>query len=351
MDYDSVNIVNLDRLIGATLLDVWLRRSKVEVAKRLSQQNATAEGFRIDAIEGSVCEPNQFARALDYDLIFCCVDEHPWPRSVLNTIAYSDLIPVIDGGIHVDAFPDGGGMRNATWRSHILRPGRPCMICNRQLEAGMILADKDGLLKDASYIAGLPPADRPQNQNVATLAISAAAALLTQFVSYTVAPAGMGDPGPLRHTLSIHLLERVKETTGEHCSVESGCNRGDHRAVLLDEHPAAQDEMRRRRRGSSRPLIRIARAVDDTLAALRARLEKIVARNLVEKDALAQHGQESGPAGKSPGSPLVQNLNEGLPSASPVGGETAPIQGRYLEDPQFLGKENQGEVSPPLSTR
>lgn len=278
LDYDSLKIVNLDRMIGARPLDTLLYRSKVEVAKRLLQQNATAERFRVDEIEGSICEPGQLARALDYDLIFCCIDDHPWPRSVLNTIAYSDLVPVIDGGIHVDAFPDDGGMRNATWRSHVLRPGRPCMICNRQLEAGKIVADKEGLLNDAEYIEGLPPAERPQNQNVAMLAVSAVGSLLAQFVSFVAAPAGVGEPGPLRYTLSAHWLERVEETTREHCSVEGHCGVGDRRTVLVADDLTAREEVSRRQRRSARPLIRLLRAVDDALAGLRARVDGAVAR-------------------------------------------------------------------------
>lgn len=162
------------------------------------------------------------------------------------------------------------------------------MICNRQLEAGKILADKEGLLDDDSYIAGLPPAERPQNQNVATLAISASAGLLAQFVSFTAAPAGIGEPGPLRYALSTHWLKHVEETTQEFCSVERGCGRGDRRNTILHDHPAAREEVRRRRRESSRPIVKIARIVDAALVGLRAQIERAVVRVPAGQDTLAQ---------------------------------------------------------------
>ena len=272
MDFDSVNIINLDRLIGATPLDVWLHRSKLEVAVRLLRQNATAKNFQPEAIEGSICEPTLFANALDYDLIFCCIDDHPWPRSILNTIAYTDLIPVIDGGIHVDAFLDGNGMRNATWRTHVLRPGRPCMACNGQIDLGKIYADKSGLLDDVEYITGLPPSERPQSQNVAALAVSATASLLAQFVSFVVAPADMGDPGPLRYQLSTHWLEHVLATTREHCPIEQSVLAGDRRQVLLGDHPVARKEILMREEIISRPFVRLGRAIDDTVNYIELRL-------------------------------------------------------------------------------
>jgi hypothetical protein len=270
MDFDTFKMLNLDRMVGPTALDAWLESSKLEVLERLLREAATARDFAPVMLEGSICEPQCFAQALDYDLVFCCVDDHPWPRSIVNTIAYSDLIPVIDGGVHIDVFPDDGGMRNATWRSHVLRPGRPCMACNGQLDLGKVHADADGLFDNAAYIRGLPEAERPQSQNVAAVAIGAAAAYLAQFVSLLAAPASIGEPGPLQFSLSTHWLEHLPVTSREYCPVERNSLTGDRRQILLGEHVAARAEIARRREAQRRIRRRVPRAV---VAGLRGALE------------------------------------------------------------------------------
>ena len=87
-------------------------------------------------------------------------------------------------------------MRNATWRTHVIRPGRACMSCNRQLDLGRVIPDKQGLLDNPDYINGADRPARPQGQNVAPLSVSVSGGLLAQYTSFSVAPAGFGDPGP-----------------------------------------------------------------------------------------------------------------------------------------------------------
>ncbi len=116
MDFDIIEIINLDRLIGASPDDARRHRKKVDLARELSLCAATAATPAVDAYDVSICTPEGHAIALDHDLIFSCVDR-PWPRAVLNGLAYSDLIPVIDGGIAIDPFDDGRGMRNGVPRT------------------------------------------------------------------------------------------------------------------------------------------------------------------------------------------------------------------------------------------
>lgn len=243
IDFDTVEPGNLDRLIGATKTDALLGRPKVDVVQRLMRTATTARSPRFSYYDLSICEPEGLAIALDHDLIICCVDR-PWARIVLNQIAYTDLIPVIDGGIGIDAFADGDGMRNATWRSHVIRPGRPCLVCNGQVDLSEVSLDVQGLLDDPTYIAG---ANRPAGtgQNVALLSISAAASLLAQFVSFNVAPGGIGEPGPLQYLLSTHTLEHLMRTVRPHCPYEIAEAVGDQRQELTGEHPAAAEHRAR----------------------------------------------------------------------------------------------------------
>ena len=259
MDFDLVERYNLDRLIGATPRDAYLKRPKVHVAGREAEAAATSDWSSIEVSDRSICEPEGLQLALDHDLIFCCVDR-PWPRAVLNSLAYSDLIPVIDGGIAIDTL-DGGEMRNATWRSHVTRPGRPCMSCNRQLDLGTVALDRQGLLDEAAYIQGAGDRHLAVNPNVAPLSVSAAASILSQYVSFSVAPAGLGDPGPLQYAFSTHYLEHRKDATSPYCITETCEAVGDHRVCLTGVHEGAvQKRQFSRSVGTS---IRILRWVDD----------------------------------------------------------------------------------------
>lgn len=231
MDYDAVQTLNLDRMIGATRLDAALGRSKSEVAARLMRSSSTADQFEVQRHEVSISDPVGVLAALDYDVIFSCVDA-PWPRAVLNAIAYADLIPVIDGGIALDTLPDGR-MRNGIWRAHTIVSGRPCMVCLGQLVLGEVTLDKQGLLDDPVYIAKAGR-QAPSRQNVAALSASVSAALLAQFVSLVAHPGGRGVPAPLRYILSTHTLQHSGATSGRFCPYEGATAAGDERTPISE---------------------------------------------------------------------------------------------------------------------
>jgi molybdopterin/thiamine biosynthesis adenylyltransferase len=230
MDFDRIETLNRDRMIGATCRDARLRRRKVDIAARLARRSATADTFEVTRHHASVCSPTGLADALDYDIIFSCVDR-PWPRAVLNGLAYADLVPVIDGGIGIDTF-EAGGMRGATRRSQTATPGVPCFACTGQIDMSEVALEMSGDLDDPEYIrrAGRPPVSgRP---NVAALCAAVSSSQLEQFVSLVAHPAGLGVPGALRFSLAPHHLEHLPHTTQAHCITENKTADGDGRIDL-----------------------------------------------------------------------------------------------------------------------
>lgn len=259
MDFDTVEIINLDRLHGATTLDPYLRTSKAELGCRVMTRAATASRFTPSVHETSICQPDGLRAALDYDVIFCCVDR-PWPRHVLNAVAYADVIPVIDGGIRLE--PGPSGLRNAYWRSHIAGPARTCIRCVGQYDVADVQLERDGSLDNPTYIANLP-ADSPLRvrQNVYATSLAAASALTNQFLSLIVAPSGFGDPGPLRYDLRHHRVEPVDAACSAGCAYSHCVGVGDGRLEGAGEHTAAREAIDRRRRDLGRTRIRVARRV------------------------------------------------------------------------------------------
>ena len=151
IDFDKIELRNLDRTSGATRHD--LGRPKVRVAATATRRSSTAESVVVREIDEDILTPEGAAAALDCDVLVCCVDR-PWPRFLLNTLAYSHLIPVVDGGILATAKPDGTP-QHVTWRIHTVGPEHACMVCLKALRLNDVALDREGKLDDPDYIAGL----------------------------------------------------------------------------------------------------------------------------------------------------------------------------------------------------
>jgi len=174
VDHDRIELRNLDRTAGARRADVRLRRHKVDVAARHIKESATSEGLELDVYRGSLLSGGGLARILDCDVVFSCVDR-PWPRHLMNSVAYANLIPVIDGGILVRV--DAGRLLHADWRIHTVGPGTACLVCLGALDIGDVSLDIEGLLDDPDYMQGLSAAQREAyaRRNVFPMSLSVAA--------------------------------------------------------------------------------------------------------------------------------------------------------------------------------
>lgn len=246
IDFDAVETVNLDRVLNARREHAAQGEAKVAASAAALSEHATAAHFTADVFEWSVVEREGFAAALDCDLLFSCVDR-PWPRYALNVAAYAHLVPVIDGGIIVSR-TRGERMRGADWRAHIAAPGRRCLECLRQYDAGAVELEREGRLDDPTYIQQLDD-DHPvkRNENVFAFSLGCASLELSQLISFVVAPGGIADVGAQLYHLSTGALDH------DHASCENGClysgsllGRGDSSVDPTGRHRAAEEARARR---------------------------------------------------------------------------------------------------------
>ena len=133
---------------------------------------------------------------LDCDVIFSCVDR-PWPRAVLNLLAYAHLVPVIDGGLRI---PDptrsntmrGAGMAQPPRRTRSSLPGMPWSSTTRPTSP----SNATGLLDDPRYIETLPADHHLRaRENVFAFSTNLASLEVLQMLAMVVAPHGISTPG------------------------------------------------------------------------------------------------------------------------------------------------------------
>lgn len=196
VDHDRLEVRNLDRTLGAYPHDAAEQLPKVVSAKRLVDRSHTSATFAADAIEASVLTDTGLASALDCDLLISCVDR-PWPRHVLNTMAYAHLIPVVDGGI-IARVNDAGRLVHVDWRIHTVGPERACLYCLDALRRSDVALDREGKLDDPDYIRGVSAADRERygRRNVFAFSLSVAAHQVLHAIGLIAGNARIGGVGP-----------------------------------------------------------------------------------------------------------------------------------------------------------
>jgi len=215
LDVDSIETLNLDRLLHSTRADAESRRAKFELAEEAARRAATCPGFEIIAKEVSVVEPDGYALAADCDILFSCVDR-PWPRQAMNMLAFTHLIPVVDGGVRADC--TNGTFHGAEWRGHVAAPGRACLECLGQYDPSDVATERAGLLEDAAYIAGLPEGHHlRRKENVFIFSMAAASGQLNQFLTMVTAPSGVADTGAHLSHLTTGTVDRIEEGCKSEC--------------------------------------------------------------------------------------------------------------------------------------
>lgn len=186
IDFDIIERKNLDRLPGISSKDIGYLKTDI-FAQNLEKLKLFP--FQcVKSIPYSVFESKGIKAALDCDILFCCVDK-PRARFVLNCIAYSSLIPVIDGGIDASFSEHKDNIDQARWRTFVASPQRRCMKCMEQYKPEDVALEQSGLLEDPKYIKGLLK-DHFINrgENVYGFSLGLAGLQFQQLLSYILKP-------------------------------------------------------------------------------------------------------------------------------------------------------------------
>jgi len=229
IDPENIEIRNLDRTLGSTLNDAKKKIPKVEVSERFIKTSHTSERFHVNSIVKSLLSEEGIRMALDCDVLFSCVDR-PWPRHTLNAMAYSNLIPVVDGGIIAKINKDNLPL-HINWRIHTIGPERRCLVCLGALRREEIALDREGLLDNPTYIQNLHPKFKHliSRQNVFPFSASLAAHEVLQFIGLATGLSRVGGIGPQIYHAYPGKMD-VKET--ENCDM--GCEYAELTANAAD---------------------------------------------------------------------------------------------------------------------
>lgn len=249
IDFDRVERHNLDRLLHAYSDDAKKRVLKVDLIGAAIARSATAARPVIERHPLAVTELDGFREALDCDVLFSCVDR-PWPRHVLNYIAYAYLIPVIDGGILIRM--QKGRLKTASWKSHSVYPGQRCLQCIGQYDPDFVNVERRGDLDDPSYIENLP-IDHAlrRNENVFSFSAHLASSLVMQALHIALNPVGVADIGEqIYHFVDGSIDQTFGAKCYEDCYFKSVVAKGDFEGLPITGVDLGAAKIRNREKSS-----------------------------------------------------------------------------------------------------
>jgi len=221
IDFDTIEIHNLDRLVGSTKKDIGLY--KVDIAKRQINSVGTSANIDINISNNSLYIEEAYKSAIDCDIIFSCVDR-PRARYILNHIAYSHLIPVIDGGIQVrfeGNDTNGYEFSGADWQLQTISPNKPCLQCLEVYSTSDVSLEIDGMLDDVSYIKGLPKDlyKRKNNENIFPFSSNLASLEIFQLIAFATGAGDISNFGVQRFRYNPGIISQYFDR-----ECKSGCD-------------------------------------------------------------------------------------------------------------------------------
>lgn len=212
VDDDELDASNVSRVFGSTAADVSKSPAKVEIASR--NYKAILPGAAVRVLKKNITEPGVAAALLGCDVVFSCTDTDS-SRAILNDLAYSCYVPVIDTGCKIDM--RDGKPRAVLGRSRLLRPGLPCLWCTGAIDGRRVLMESMSPTERAKLEAsgyGFNEGPQPMVVHLTTLV---AALAVSEFLRLF---AGLGEPHQGDYQLvdlAINSMTQVSSTIDPNC--------------------------------------------------------------------------------------------------------------------------------------
>lgn len=124
IDDDIIKLINLNRILYATMEDVERKTPKVEVIRRGIE--GLGLGCRVEPVRGNILDRDVLAKVRDADVLVGCVDR-AFPRQFLSEFSYRYQRPYIDVGSEIGG--DDNGIVSVDARTSLVAPGRYCLQC------------------------------------------------------------------------------------------------------------------------------------------------------------------------------------------------------------------------------
>lgn len=144
VDADRASKTNRHRLLGLTRLDIWLRRKKTTIMRRVVRKIGLSRRCR--TINERIPGPMALAALKTADIIVGCLD-NLHARADLQELSWRFLIPYVDVGVNIRAIedPDPDGPRVTIGGNvQTLIPGGFCMWCAGFLSKEKLDAELNG---------------------------------------------------------------------------------------------------------------------------------------------------------------------------------------------------------------
>lgn len=176
IDFDTLELSNLNRIVAATYEDATQQRVKVEaIRENLLRINPNAE---IVAHNCDVFAPEAERVMAGSDWILVATDNHA-SRYHIQEIAFRYYVPFITAGVNITV--EDGQVRDMSGEVILVRMGdRVCLTCLKRLRYNDIAVEihpdanvREGLVRKG-YVQGIEvkePAVKPLNTHIATMAV------------------------------------------------------------------------------------------------------------------------------------------------------------------------------------